>query len=204
MKKRKSMRLAGFDYGSAGAYFITICTRDRECLFGAVIQGTMKPNDAGLIVVACWHEIVRHFTHVKTDAFAVMPNHVHGILLFAGNKAVAPASVGAQHAAPLHGMAANVIPGTLGAAVRSYKAAVTRNINTLHGTPGISVWQRNYYDHIIRDDAELNRIREYIVNNPLNWDQDEENPDCAKGAQDGRGASNPMNQRKTSGGEFNE
>ena len=176
-RKRKTLRLKGYDYAQTGAYFVTVCTRNRDCLFGEVVDGVMRVNSHGQTVVECWKAIPEHFKHVQVDEFMVMPNHIHGILV------VTP--VGATHASPLRGANASGArsgpsPGSLSAIVGSFKAAASKQINRIRGNAGFQVWQRNYYEHVIRDDAELSRVREYIANNPAQWDLDVENPQVGK------------------------
>jgi len=162
--KRRSIRLVWHDYGSAGAYFVTICARGKECIFDMP-----ELRDA---VEEAWHQIPFHLPNARLDESVVMPNHVHGILwILEGNV------VGAQHAAPLHGRRAFAVkPGSLGAIVRSFKAAAARRVNVIRRTPGAPLWQRNYYERVIRNDDELSSIRQYIHVNPLKWDLDRENP----------------------------
>jgi len=153
-------------------YFVTIVTHRRECLFGDVVDGAMRLNDAGRIARSCWLETPSHFPRVELDEFAVMPNHIHGVIFI----------VGATHASPL--LPEHRLPpsprgplcGSVGAVVGSVKSAVTKRINVLRGTPGDRVWQRNYYERIIRDEHELNRARGYIQVNVADWAQDAENP----------------------------
>jgi putative transposase len=164
---RRSIRLNGYDYSQTGAYFITVCTQGRECLFGGVVDGEIRLNEYGKIAVNSWKDIPAHFRNAKLDAFLVMPNHIHGIIMI----------VGARHAVPLHQeQFGKPIPCSISTIIRSFKSAVTKRINELRQTSGIGFWQRNYYEHIIRVDDELNNIREYITNNPLRWHEDEENP----------------------------
>jgi REP element-mobilizing transposase RayT len=171
--RRRSSRLKGYDYSRAGAYLVTVCTQGRACLFGDVVGGEMRLNAAGRVVEQCWSNIPRHFSHVELDEFVVMPNHVHGIVVIIEN-------VGATHASPLRWRRPTHPAGpkkrSIGAVVGSFKSAVTKRINELRNTPGTSIWQRNYYEHVMRDDASLCRIREYIVQNPLQWEYDRENP----------------------------
>jgi len=188
---RRSVRLRGYDYSQAGAYFVTICTPDRACLFGGIADGVMRLNDAGRVVERCWHEITIHFPHVELDEFVIMPNHVHGVIVIVGaglprpyntSCAGSPRSYIASGAETKTGaetkMGAETAPlrATLGQMVAYFKYQSTKHINIMRGTPGMPVWQRNYYEHIIRDDESLNRIREYIVNNPMQWALDRENP----------------------------
>ncbi|MCL6512547.1 MAG: transposase [Anaerolineae bacterium] len=191
---RRSIRLKGYDYTQAGAYFVTIVTHDRECLFGDVVGGEMRLNAYGEIVRDEWFRtaIVRSHVILDPDEFVVMPNHVHGIIWIVG--AGASPAVGAQRRCAPTGTAdtaitpptqhpvrgatpANVIPGSLGAIVRAIKSATTKRINALRGTPAAPVWGRNYYEHIIRDQTSLHRIREYIMANPQKWSLDRENPE---------------------------
>ena len=163
---RRSLRLKDYDYAQAGAYFVTLCTRKRICLLGDVLDGIMQRNETGQIVAEEWLAIPTHFPHATLDQFIVMPNHMHGIII-----------VGAQFIAPKQGMdkqgAMNRAP-TLGKMVRAFKARSTRGIRCQ--TNAQFAWQRNYYEHVIRDENDLARIREYITNNPLQWELDREHP----------------------------
>jgi len=171
---RKSLRLPHWDYTSEGLYYVTMVTKHRECLFGYVKNGEMIENDFGTVVRECWDEIPNHFDCASTDAFIVMPNHMHGIIVIH--------DVGARHAVPLRTRIIQrtrsfgpLQTGSLHTVVGSFKSAVTKQINELRNTPGQSVWQRNYYEHVIRDEVDLHRIRTYIKNNPSNWQNDELN-----------------------------
>ena len=169
-KKRRSIRLQGYDYSQAGAYFVTICTQNRQCLFGNIVDGEMVLNEYGSVIRTCWVEIPVHFSETKLDLFVVMPNHVHGIVWLNGRGTACRApTTGEQFGKP--------VSGSLPAMIRSFKSAVTKQINEMCNTPGAKLWQRNYYEHIIRNNNELNRIREYITHNPARWDMDRENPD---------------------------
>src|SRR5262245_6602365 len=162
---RHSIRLRGYDYTRAGAYFVTACTHARECLFGRIAGGEIRPSTYGAIALECWQSIPEHCPHVDVDAFVVMPNHVHGILVLVEDTA-------RSSYAPAQERFSKPVAGSLPTVVRLYKAAVTRRINDLRGTPGAPVWQRNYYEHIIRDQASLDRIRAYIASNPSRWKPD--------------------------------
>ncbi len=166
---RKSLRLQGYDYRQAGAYFVTICTYNRVPLFGDIYGDRMALNDVGRIAQDTWEEIPKHFAHVDTDEFIVMPNHVHGIVI------ITSSDVGARHASPLHHPHQSS-KGTLGTIIGSYKSTVSKHINRSRGTPGAPVWQRNYYGHVIRNENALHDIRRYIVHNPVKWDDDPDNP----------------------------
>jgi len=184
-QNRRSLRLPEYDYGSAGVYFVTICTKDRRLLFGEIDHGAITLNDLGEIVTACWSDLPNHFPKIQLDCMIVMPNHIHGLIEIDNDRTANP--VGAQRAAPIPETAvrqphSNIQPGSLAAIVRSFKAAPTQRVNLLTGKPGATIWQRNYYEHVVRDYAELQRVREYIVNNPVRWAEDEENPDVLRPA----------------------
>ncbi len=178
---RRSIRLKEYDYARAGAYFVTVCTNNKECLFGDVVEGNMTISQFGAVAMKCWVEIPNHFTGLSVDEFVIMPNHIHGILSF----------VGARHAVPelTTEPKSNVSPretieqfgkpvvGSLPTIIRSFKSTVTKKINQIRNLRGGPLWQRNYYEHVIRNENELNRIREYILKNPLKWELDRENPD---------------------------
>jgi putative transposase len=161
---RRSVRLPDYAYDD-GVYFVTICARERECIFGTVVGNAMQLNAWGDIARDEWLQTSILRTNVDVDSFVVMPNHVHAIVVIHG-------AVGAQRAAPSH----NVASGSLAAVVRSYKSAVARRINILRDTPGVPVWQRNYHEHVVRDEKGLNQLREYVQYNPARWAEDRENP----------------------------
>ncbi len=188
---RRSIRLKGYDYTQPGAYFITICTRERAHLFGHVVDGLLELSPYGAIVREEWFKtaIVRPYVRLYDDEFVVMPNHVHGIIWIVGD-AVGTTDVvtlgrGAAALRPCnhddHGMtsdaATNVAPRSLGAIIRGFKSAVTKRINIARQSPGGVVWQRNYYERIIRNDRALHAIRRYIAQNPRRWHWDRYNPD---------------------------
>jgi putative transposase len=168
---RRSIRLKGYDYTLPGAYFVTICVRDRECLLGKVVNDEMVLNDLGLIVVECWTWLAAQYPYVTLDESIVMPNHLHGIILIEDD---IRCRGGSRTAPTRNTTTTNRKP--LGQLVGAFKTVSTRQINALRGTPGSRFWQRNYYEHVINDDDEMNRIRDYIVYNPLAWDTDEDNP----------------------------
>ena len=178
---RRSIRLRDFDYSSGGAYFVTICTFQRECLFGEIMEGLMQLNDMGRMVEACQEALPHHFPDVVLDEWVIMPNHIHGIIVIHS----ADSPVGATHASPdvrrtADTIATHASPGpgrrSIGALVGSFKSAASRQINQWRNTPGIPIWQRNYYERVIRDDRELDAIRQYIADNPVRWFEDENNP----------------------------
>jgi REP element-mobilizing transposase RayT len=174
--RRRSVRLNSYDYSLPGAYFITITTSNRKALFGSVSDDVMNLNEYGQSVQSCWEELQRHFARAVTDAFIVMPNHIHGIIMLTDGRDL----VGAQQAVPARGLVRKESFGkptvaSLPTIVRSFKSEATRRINSLRRTPGYPVWQRDYYEHVVRHDAELNEIRQYIFNNPAKWALDREN-----------------------------
>ena len=185
--RRRSMRLHGYDYSQVGAYFLTICTVDRGILFGKVVNHQMVLNEAGRIVADEWLKSARIRAEIKLDAWVVMPNHIHGILTITDvggecNRRSRPdqrsltTGVGVPDRGDRRVAPTGPGPRSLGAIVAGFKSASARRINAFRGTPGASVWQRNYYEHVIRYEAVLNRIRQYIAENPARWAEDPENP----------------------------
>jgi len=171
VRHRRSIRLKGHDYSKTGAYFVTVCTQNRECLFGEVIEGQMRLNEIGRIVEDQWRNTTQLRPQIGLDAYIVMPNHFHGIVFIIGNRR------GVLQYAPTRDRQSFRSPSqTIGAIIRGFKSATAKEINTSRRTPGLPVWQRNYHEHIIRDENELNRVREYIALNPAGWAEDEENP----------------------------
>ena len=189
-KHRHSIRLSGYDYTSPGAYFVTLCAQQGECLFG---RDRQRPNGAErnrsnhrrLPGLTCLNTT----GDWKTDAFAVMPNHMHGVIILSAPDTIA----GAKHSdgittavgmlRPYNGIpqrAAGTTSGSLNAIIQNFKSVSTRRANQWRNTPGAPIWQRNYYEHVVRNVQELERIRQYIANNPLRWALDEENPETRK------------------------
>ncbi|MBX0331447.1 transposase [Oscillochloris sp. ZM17-4] len=158
---RRSIRLPGYDYRRPGAYFITICAQIRGDLFGEIIGGTMAPNAYGEAIATCWEAIPRHHARVALDIFVLMPDHLHGVILLHGE---AP-----ERKPPPAGRPRGTVPGSIPAIIQSFKSVSTRTINRMCGTPGARVWQEDYYEHIIRDEADMDRIRRYIAENPSRW-----------------------------------
>ena len=183
---RRSIRLPDFDYTEPGAYFVTLCTRDRRCVFGEVTQDSVRLTPVGEIVHEEWRRSSEVRAEVELDGFAVMPNHIHGIVIINGSRL--RSGPRAHGRAPLHRQGRS-----LGALVAGFKAAVTSRINRLADTPGAPLWQRGYYEHIVRSNEELARIRQYIAENPGRWAEDSENPTVAQhvGAHGVRPGSRP-------------
>jgi 2-C-methyl-D-erythritol 2,4-cyclodiphosphate synthase len=162
---RHSIRLPGFDYSKGGAYFITICTHAKECILGQIGGGQAVLSERGRIVSDCWADIPKHYPGVMLDEFVVMPNHVHGVVWFETGERL-----------DAGGMRAGPAPPLLGNVIGSFKSASTRRINQSLGVQGALVWQRNYFEHVVRDEESLSAIRQYIRTNPQRWHQDAENP----------------------------
>lgn len=180
---RQSIRLKGYDYSKEGLYFVTICVQNRECVFGEIIDHKMILNDAGKMAFQSWSDIPNHFPNVVLHEFVVMPNHIHGVIEIVGNdENKMDANVGTD---VLMDVMANVVDvgaknfsplrrpkpkptgtsRTIGSMIRGFKIGVTKQI-------GYSVWQRNYYEHIIRNHQSYERIIDYIVHNPQKWNND--------------------------------
>ncbi len=181
---RRSIRLEGYDYASAGAYFVTLVTQGRECLFGEVKDGEMEENHYGRIVSETWQWLASQYSYVVVDAFTVMPNHLHGILIILddglgrGGSRTAPTSVGmfAYNGSEHLNSDKPLRPKPLGRLIGAFKTVSAKVINKTRDVPGAPVWQRNYYEHIIRDQASPDRISQYISDNPARWAEDPENP----------------------------
>ncbi|WP_036480014.1 transposase [Myxosarcina sp. GI1] len=182
---RRSIRLKGYDYSQPGAYFVTICTYERQCLFGKIVNGQMRLNGFGEIVAEQWQKSAVIRQEIKLDAWVVMPKHVHGIVVITN-------PVGANGGSPLRNNLPQhnrlspcdrsirhnheplrMKPKSLSSSIAGFKSTVTKQINILRDAPGTPVWQRNYYEHIIRDRSALNKIRQYVINNPLAWQTDQ-------------------------------
>ena len=173
--------MKGYDYSSPGAYFITICTHQRECLFGEIVDGEMECSEFGAIVQDCWQQIPNHFPKIQLDASIVMPNHIHGILWIQddGDAAGKGMAVPCPYTmpCPYKGEFGKPIAGSLSIVIGSFKSVTTKRINILRDASKISIWQRNYYEHIIRSEEALQHIRQYIQNNAIVWQQDQLHPD---------------------------
>ena len=178
---RRSIRVKGYDYSQAGAYFITICTKNRESLLGEIIDNEIVLNDIGRLIQLSWLDLPNHYPHIELDEFVAMPNHIHGIIFFSHPPTIESDIVGAGLKPDLTRVVdSKPISDTkrqpLSEIVRAFKTFSARRINAYRNTAGSAVWQRNYYEHIIRNEDNLNRIRQYIIDNPRNWDRDQENP----------------------------
>jgi putative transposase len=252
--KRQSIRLQEYDYSAPGAYFITICTHQQQCLFGEIVAGQMELNATGLWVQACWERSPHRFSQLTLDAFVIMPNHLHGILWLGdenrmgddtsrrgeafGQKILEPPKIFQPNASPPYHPNVSLTPpnrdndtsgqgrafghqtcdtpckgeafgqktmeqpeiswpnasplpnrhvspitpngtksGSIAAIIQNFKSISTRRINQIQNNAGRTLWQRNYYEHIIQDNTALQNIQDYIRNNPLSWQQDQLHPD---------------------------
>ena len=179
---RRSIRLKGYDYTQNGCYFLTICTRNRECLFGEIQNANMFLSNIGEKVRVCWQEIPNHFPQIVLHDYVIMPNHVHGIIEInnpqssgsnMGMCTDAVGGVGANNYSPLRSSTnpaslssrPNGTSRTVGSVVRGFKIGVTKRV-------GFSPWQRNYYEHIIRNSVAYNHIVQYMAQNPMKWEED--------------------------------
>ena len=205
---RRSIRLKGYDYTREGAYYFTICCHHRRCLLGEIEAGVMHLNIVGATVKAVWESLPRYFPLIELDAFVVMPNHVHGIIVITDSavncnpnrnnnlnpnlnsdcrgEAFVPISEdilqqsSSTNASPVPESKDTSPPrgtqsGSIGAILQNFKSVATRRVNRITRNSG-TLWQRNYHEEIIRNEKAYENIRRYIVENPLNWDEDEENP----------------------------
>jgi REP element-mobilizing transposase RayT len=158
---RHSIRLSGYDYAQPGAYFLTINTHKKEHLFGRVVDGVVQLSPVGEITQEQWLKIPDHFSNVVLDAFVIMPNHLHGILVITEGEGGAgralPERLGSQS-------------GSIPAIVQNFKSITSRKINKQLETPGPTIWHRNYYEHVIRDEEDFDRIVVYIRENPRKWE----------------------------------
>ncbi|AFZ27114.1 transposase [Cylindrospermum stagnale PCC 7417] len=176
---RRSLRLRGYDYSQAGAYFITICTNKRKCLFGNIANNEVNLNELGNIVLDFWYSLPSKYPNIELDEFIIMPNHLHGIIVITDLETIYKShsqqltNVGTIHELSLRERRNILLPKVIG----YFKMNAAKAINQKISASGTSLWQGNYYEHIVRNESELERIRQYIVNNPLKWALDCDNPD---------------------------
>ena len=176
---RRSIRLKGFDYSQPAVYFVTIYCYQRECLFGTILQDKIVLSELGNIVREEWARSFKIRNELKPDAWVVMPNHFHGLLWF--DRPIMPSQSPSDDGEPVNdgalGKSRLRRPArSLGSVIAGFKTATTKRINQLRNAPGTPVWQRNYYESIVRDDRMLNHIRDYIENNPRSWSTDSLHP----------------------------
>lgn len=190
---RHSIRLQEYDYSQNGAYFVTLCAFQLECLFGEItvpVGAGSKPalsnptlskpaqedapagmelNEFGRLLDFTWHDLPNHNRNICLDLFVIMPNHIHGIIVIENDR------TGLENRAGLDRAGLEPAP-TLSEIVRQFKTFSSKRINQLRNNAGSPVWQRNYYERVIRNEQELDRTRNYVVNNPMKWALDKENP----------------------------
>ena len=193
---REVNRLKQYDYSQAGYYFVTLCIQSRVCLLGDIVNDNMIPNDAGKMIESSWRELPDHCDGLEIDSCQIMPNHLHGILVLADtsfpHRTPAPAHIRHRRGRPLclpgsdpdsTGQPQRVVPtASLSNVIGRFKSLTTsRYIDSVKhhqwSAFGKKLWQRSFHDHVIRNDQDLGRVREYIQNNPLKWALDEDNPD---------------------------
>jgi REP element-mobilizing transposase RayT len=167
MHNRKSIRLKDFDYSLAWWYYVTICTKNHSIEFGTITNGSAVLNDKGKIVLENWEYLPNHFTNIELDEFIIMPNHLHGIIIINERKGLINQTPTDQHWIMMKNPSI-----TLGKIIRFFKARSTRLIHKSGNNSFL--WQRNYYEHIIRNEKDLYNIRMYIMNNPVKWEIEKE------------------------------
>ncbi len=176
LTRRKSRRFKDHDYSHPGAYFFTICTENKECIFGEVIGGITYLNQFGEIAKEEWLKSADIRREIDFDEWIIMPNHLHGII-FINDFYFWDRQLSGKDNSVLIGKSKLIrLPKSLSTFVSGFKAAVSRRINDLRSTPGATVWQNNYNDHVIRDKEDLETKRNYIIENPMRWWEDRLNP----------------------------
>jgi len=164
---RRSIRLPDYDYSQEGWYYVTLCVLGNKCIFGKLTDGQVQLYQYGRIVEDCWKWLAKQYTYVHLDEYVVMPNHLHGIIIIRRDHK------GGSRTAPTGNMTKYK---SLSRLVGAFKTVSTNQVNIIRNTPGRKLWQRNYYEHIIRNEEELSHIRHYITENPVDWRKNEENP----------------------------
>ena len=167
---RKSVRLRNYDYRQSGAYYLTICANRKSCVFGEIRRGKMILNDLGMLTHRLWRQIAVKRPNVELDAFVVMPNHLHGIMMIVDDKSTEGSGERKERQSR---RSETLVSGSLGAIVGQFKRAVSISSNTLDQAPEQPIWQRSYYEHVIRSERSLMEIRKYIVENPARWSEDD-------------------------------
>ncbi|MGO9619886.1 MAG: transposase [Desulfobaccales bacterium] len=166
--RRKIIRLQGFNYAQEGAYFITICTHNRLCLLGEVIDQEMRLNALGRAIASEWLQTAKLRSYVRLDYYGIMPNHFHAIFFLQNHEWATQRVAPTQENSP-----SGPAPCSVGAIVGQFKSQATKRINSSGRISIEHLWQRNYYEHVVRDEDDLNRIRQYIEDNPASWLEDE-------------------------------
>ncbi len=163
LPQRKSTRLIGYDYSSNGAYFVTLVAKNRNCPFGTISNGIIDATFTGKLIIDSWQQLPINYPYVELDAYCLMPDHFHGILFILKNDQPNTTIIDMT----VNQATAKIKP--LGQLIGVFKTISTKQINLARNTPGEIVWQRNFHDHIIRNENDLDRIREYIMTNPSRW-----------------------------------
>jgi putative transposase len=178
--RRKQMRLRGFDYSKEGFYFVTTDCNHMECHFGKIQRGKMILSDFGKIAYDEWLKLPSRFENVQLHVFQIMPNHMHGIIVITDGRGTAgnPNELDGElsRRAPTREGFQKPVKGSVPTIIRSYKSAVAYRINLMRRMQGVPVWQRNYWEHIIRNERDLQHKTNYIESNPILWDDNDENP----------------------------
>ncbi len=173
---RRSIRLKGYDYTQAGAYFVTICTQDHKCMFGEILDGEIHLDDVGQLIQSIWITLPERFPDVELDQYTIMPNHLHGIITLAGTGFTAhqdtyTSRVPDRFEQQMYTKSQSNLSPALGEIIRTFKAITAYRIHAAGATD--FAWQRNYHEHIARKEGNLNGIRQYIIDNPIRWKEDE-------------------------------
>lgn len=182
LTKRRTIRLMNYDYSQEGLYSVTVCCQDKICRFGEVGNGVMVLNGAGKIAHDEWLRTLQLRTNIELGEFIIMPNHMHGIIIIkskdVGANCIRPNDENVYNTGVCNTPLQEKInelsspSQTLGTLIRGYKASVTKKIRQLYNIENLSIWQRNYYEHIIRNEESHHKITDYIINNPYNWEND--------------------------------
>ena len=170
-RRRRSIRLQGYDYSQAGVYFVTIVTQGRACLFGEVVDGIVHLNSTGRMISDCWQWLESQYPCVALDEYVLMPNHLHGLIMITDN-----VRRGGSRTAPTGADSPAGKRKPLGRLIGAFKTVSTKQFNSAHGKSGSPLWQRNFFEHVVRRDESLDKIRQYIRDNPARWEFDRENP----------------------------
>lgn len=175
----ESTRLKNHDYSENGYYFVTVCVKNREYLFGEIENGSMKINEYGTIVKKCWDDLGNHYENLQLGEFVIMPNHVHGIMIIDNDIPIETGykqkETGYKPVSTKTKKKMMIKKHGISEFVRAFKTFSSRRINKLRNAQSVPVWQTRYYDHIIQNEKELSEICDYINNNPLKWEEDELN-----------------------------
>ncbi len=167
-QRRNTLRHANHSYTQPGAYFITICAHKGIPVFGCIVDERMELNPLGRIAHRAWLDLPNRHTHIKVDPFVIMPNHVHALIWIQAE--ITEGSTAREYGNP--------VAGSISMLVTAYKGAVTKKANNANEMPGPSLWQRNFYDRIVRSERELANVQEYIRTNPVRWQKDQLHPDA--------------------------